>query len=113
MIRRSKLWRAGAVLFVIINVAGAAYAVVMGEPMHAMTHAVLLTLGLGAYLTWRVAQPTRREQQPPTQLPDQRLDYLQQSVDAIALEVERIGEKQRFADKLRVEKGETPPRKDE
>jgi hypothetical protein len=113
MIRRSKLWRAGAVLFVIINVAGAAYAVVMGEPMHAMTHAVLLTLGLGAYLTWRVAQPTRRDQQPPAQLPDQRLDYLQQSVDAIALEVERIGEKQRFADKLRVEKGETPPRKDE
>ena len=109
--RRSKLWQVGAVLFVIINVAGAAFAVVMGEPMHAMTHAVLLTLGLGAYLTWRVAQPARRKDQPPAQLPDQRLDYLQQSVDAIALEVERIGEKQRFADKLQAEKGETPPQK--
>jgi len=110
MIRRSRLWRAAAVLFIVINVAGAAYAVFMGEVMHAMTHAVLLTLGLGAYLTWRVARPTRREDQP-AQLPDQRLDYLQQSVDAIALEVERIGEKQRFADKLRGEKGETPPQK--
>ena len=111
MTRRSRLWRIAAVLFVIINVAGAAFAVVMGEPMHALTHAVLLTLGLGAYLTWRVARPSPRADLTPAELPDQRLDYLQQSVDAIALEVERIGEKQRFADKLRVEKGETPPPK--
>jgi hypothetical protein len=41
----------------------------------------------------------------------QRIEYLQQSVDAMALELERVGEAQRFADKLRVERGETPPPK--
>jgi len=111
MTRRSRLWRWGTALFIIINVAGAGFAIGMGEPMHALTHAVLLTLGLGAYLTWRVARPSPRADLTPAELPDQRLDYLQQSVDAIALEVERIGEKQRFADKLQAEKGEIPPPK--
>jgi hypothetical protein len=32
-------------------------------------------------------------------------------VDAVALEVERLGEAQRFAEKQRVERGETPPLK--
>jgi hypothetical protein len=42
---------------------------------------------------------------------DERLNYLQQSVDAVALEVERIGEAQRFNEKLRGEQSETPPPK--
>jgi hypothetical protein len=37
-----------------------------------------------------------------------RLDQLQQSVDAIAVEVERIAEAQRFSAKLLAERGETP-----
>ncbi len=112
MTRRSRLWRGAAVLFILFNVAGAAFAIGMGEPMHALTHAVLLTLGLGAYLTWRVARPSRREDVTP-KLADERLDYLQRSVDAIALEVERIGEKQRFSDKLRGEQVDTlPPKKE-
>jgi hypothetical protein len=37
-------------------------------------------------------------------LRDPRIDYLQQSVDAVALEVERLGEAQRFQEKLRAEK---------
>jgi len=41
------------------------------------------------------------------------MEYLQQSVDAIALEVERIGEKQRFNEKLRAERDATlPPKKE-
>jgi hypothetical protein len=35
---------------------------------------------------------------------DDRLEQLQQSIDAVALETERIGEAQRFAEKLRAEK---------
>ena len=109
---RSRLWQIAAGLFVLINVGVAAYAIGMGEPMHALTHAVLMTLGLGAYLTWRVARPKARDSQPP-QLPDERLNYLQQSVDAIALEVERIGEAQRFSEKLRTEnEPSTPPKKE-
>jgi hypothetical protein len=37
-----------------------------------------------------------------------RFDQLQQSVDAIAVEVERIAEAQRFSAKLLAEKHETP-----
>jgi hypothetical protein len=39
---------------------------------------------------------------------DQRLERLQQSVDAIAIEVERIAEAQRFSAKLLHERSESP-----
>ena len=108
MTRRSKLWRVAAALFVLINVAGAGYAATMGEPLHAGIHVALL---VGAYLGWRLGPWARRQTPAPAQLPDARLEYLQQSVDAVALEVERIGEAQRFSDKLRAERGEASPLK--
>ncbi len=40
-----------------------------------------------------------------------RLERLQQSVDAIAIEVERIAEAQRFSAKLLSERGEAPARR--
>lgn len=45
--------------------------------------------------------------QPNVALMEQRFDQLQQSVDAIAVEVERIAEAQRFSAKLLSERGET------
>lgn len=39
---------------------------------------------------------------------EQRFDQLQQSVDAIAVEVERIAEAQRFSAKLLAERSDTP-----
>jgi hypothetical protein len=127
MSRRSKLWRVGAALFALINVAGAGYAIAVGETMHAAAHGVLLVLGIGAYLLWKavstwaakssgqqVSQPSVRplpgEDLTP-KLPDERVDYLQRSVDAIALEVERIGETQRFNERLRAEQERNPPPK--
>ena len=109
MTRRSKLWQVGAALFIVINVGGAAYAAWVGEPVHAAVHVGLL---LGGYVVWRLAPWARRRDLPRAQLADERLEYLQQSVDAVALEVERIGEAQRFSDKLRaerVEKSEPEP----
>jgi len=44
----------------------------------------------------------------PSPLYEQRLDQLQQSVDAIAVEVERIAEAQRFSAKLLAERSDTP-----
>jgi hypothetical protein len=114
MTRRSILWRVGAAIFTIVNVGGAVYAYSMGEVQHATVHVLLLALGVSGYLIWLLASRARRQNATPGQLPDGRLDYLQQSVDAIALEVERIGEAQRFNEKLRAEKGETsPPKKDQ
>jgi hypothetical protein len=109
MTRRSKLWRVAAVLFVVINAGGAVEAAVMGETMHAAGHVALLLIGVGAYLVWQLASRARRQNLPNAQLGGERLEYLQQSVDAMALEVERIGEAQRFSDKLRAERGETSP----
>jgi hypothetical protein len=45
---------------------------------------------------------------PNQALFEQRFDQLQQSVDAIAVEVERIAEAQRFSAKLLSERSETP-----
>ena len=123
MTRRAKLWRAGAILFGIVNVAGMGLALAMDEMMHAMAHVFLLFVGTGAYLlwktvtTWATGQPAeQRSQASPLpssprdstpQLGDQHIAYLQRSIDALALEVERLGEAQRFRDRQDAERGET------
>ena len=96
-----------------VNVAGAAWAAAEGEEMHMMTHIFLLLLGFTAYLGWRVARRGQPRSLAQPQLGEERIEYLQQSVDALALELERVGEAQRFADKLRVERGELPLKKDQ
>jgi uncharacterized protein YoxC len=45
----------------------------------------------------------------PADRVDERLEHLQQSVDTIAVEVERIAEAQRFTTKLLAERGESAP----
>lgn len=110
MTRRSKLWSWAAGLYAFINVGGLFFAWAQDEEMHAMLHLFLLLLGVAGYIGWRLARRGAPEDLlPRAQLAEQRLEYLQQSVDAMALELERVGEAQRFADKLRVEEGESPP----
>ena len=106
--RGSKILRIGAVAWLIINGLGAPLAVAMGEPMHAATHVILLFAG---YIAWQFVP--RESKAAPAQLgeADPKLEYLQQSVDAIAVEVERISEAQRFSEKLRAEQREPPPKK--
>ncbi|PYO47111.1 MAG: hypothetical protein DMD72_10850 [Gemmatimonadetes bacterium] len=65
---------------------------------------------LGKILVWLIRDlkqkaPTR---ELPNALYEQRLDQLQQSVDAIAVEVERIAEAQRFSAKLLAERADSP-----
>lgn len=55
----------------------------------------LSVIGIAAFLVVR-----RAIRSPRPQPDDQRLEHLQQSVDAIAVEVERIAEAQRFSAKL-------------
>ena len=101
--RRRRLWLVGAVLFTLVNLGGMVIALRAGEGNHAGVH-VGLTI-VGAYAAWRLMRRSRAE---PAALEGSgdRLEYLQESVDAIALEVERIGEAQRFDAKLRQERGE-------
>ncbi len=111
MTRRSKLWGLAAGIYAFINLGGLAFAAAQGEEMHAVLHLFLILIGLAALVGWKLARRTPRQDPSRAQLGDERLEYLQRSVDAMALEVERIGEAQRFSDKLRTEKGEVVPLK--
>ena len=104
MTRRPKRWLAALSLFILVNSAGAGYAGALAQGEHAAVHVVLLIVGV--YATWRIVA---RPGSPPTFPQDaERLEQLQQSVDAIAVEVERIGESQRFSAKLKGERAVTP-----
>jgi len=104
MTGRSRIWQVAAVVFTFVNLAGIGWAVAEEELAHALAHVAAQLVG---YVVWQLTSRTRQDD-PPPQIDERRIEYLQQSVDAIALEVERIGEKQRFSDKLRVERGDLP-----
>lgn len=96
MIRRSKIWLGAAVLFSVVNLAGAVMAAAQGEFLHASTHVALFVLGV--YAVRRIGR--RPETMMPTErVPgeiDDRLTHLELSIEAVALGIERIGEGQRF-----------------
>jgi hypothetical protein len=104
MIRRTMLWRVVAALFTVVNLVGAGYSMARLEGPHAGVHVVLSLLG--AYALWRLAPITEWQGVSPELPVDDRLDHLQQSVDAVAIEIERIGEAQRFSTKLQAERAE-------
>lgn len=113
---KKRVWKVIVVLFVLANLGGAVFAI--AEPLHAILH---LALAFGAYIGWRAMTKWQTEGPAPednletgTKKPlGTGIEYLQQSVDAIAIEVERIGEAQRFNEKLRAERGEKPSPPDE
>jgi hypothetical protein len=100
--RRAKVWLIVADVFALANLAGAGMAAAQGEMLHTTAHLGLVVLGL--YVAWRLGTLGRRLEPSNTPLDAARLEQLQQSVDAIALEVERIGESQRFDAKLQAER---------
>ena len=91
-------WRVAVVGFVLVNVGGLVYGALRGELMHVVVHVALLGAG---FIAWQFVGG-RRTAQPQAAVPvtDKVLDSLQESIDAIALNVERIGEDQRFQAKL-------------
>jgi hypothetical protein len=107
MTRRAKVWLVVAVLFLVGNLAGAAVAAAAGEMRHAGVHVGLACLG--AYLAaWIVrgragSRTDAAGATAPSEFAD-RLRGLEQSVDAVAVEVERIGEGQRFVARLFAER---------
>lgn len=105
MTRRSKLWLYGSLLFALVNAGAAVFAAALGGVRHAAGHVVLVLLGL--YVTWRVWPRGGPEATQAIPLFDDRLDRLQQSLDAIAVEVERVEEGQRYVVKLGQQAGNT------
>ena len=106
MTRRARTWwLVAAALFVVVNSAGALFAAVQGEALHAGTHVALGLLGL--YAAWRLS-PGRSERAAiaaPAGQYDDRLTQIEESVNAVAIEVERIGEGQRFMTRVLSEEG--------
>ena len=94
-----------AAVFTIVNLVGLGMAMAAREQMHSGIH-VALSL-LGAYAMWRLSGRRASVDAPYESIGNTRLEELQQSVDAIALEVERIGEAQRFSAKLQAEQNES------
>jgi len=103
--RRVGIWKVAAVVFTVVNLVGLGMAMAAQEQMHAGIHAALSALG--GYALWWLSNRGARELPSSATLDDPRLEALQQSVDAVALEVERIGEAQRFHAKLQAEKNES------
>jgi hypothetical protein len=66
----------------------------------------LTTIGV---VTARAVQRAGRQPLPESPEADERFERLQQSVDAIAVEVERIAEAQRFSAKLLAERPDNAP----
>jgi hypothetical protein len=108
MTRRYRIWRLIVALFSVLNVGGAVFALMSGEPLHAALHVVLLVF---TYLGWKLFARSGQLDLPNAQPVDERLEHLQQSLDAIAIDVERIGEAQRYAAKVLAERArEAPPK---
>lgn len=114
MTKRTKRWIwAGVLLFTLVNVGGAVWALARSEWLHGGTHVALALLG--AYVMARLARSGTRVAPAPggaTGEVDQRLDQLQQSLDAVAIEVERVGEAQRYATKAAVRRTDDSPTHD-
>jgi hypothetical protein len=104
---RPRGWRLLAAIFLIANAAGAVYAFLVGEQMHAEMHLALFGAAFVGYAFSRAAQ-IRNQGPPLEEIEDPRIEQLQRSIDAMALELERMGEKQRYAEKLNAENKEPP-----
>jgi hypothetical protein len=100
MAEPSRVWKAIAPIFVLVNVGGFVFALASGELMHAVTHAAVLLVGVAGYTLWRGRGTQGEISAGDSAAATRRLDHLQESLDVIAVEVERIGESQRYARKI-------------
>jgi hypothetical protein len=73
-----------------------------------MSTGAFVAIGLGARMLWRAGSRVRGRAQTP--IDEGRMERLEAAVDAIAIEVERISESQRFAVGLLTDR--LPPRAD-
>ncbi|GJG84851.1 hypothetical protein tb265_00320 [Gemmatimonadetes bacterium T265] len=116
MTRRTSVWLVPALIFLGVNVFGAVSAGMDGELPHAGLHLVVALLAV--YLVWRLARPhtpprfglSRAREDPGAGAAfADRLVGIEQAVDAVALEVERIGEGQRFLTRVAAERALPQP----
>jgi hypothetical protein len=114
MALRSRIGLAVAVaaVFSLVNFAGGIVAAVQGEPLHAAGHAALFLICV-AFVWWftpgREVRNTTHAGEPakspfPSELSG-RLTRLEQALEAVAIEIERIGEGQQSITRALTERG--------
>ena len=105
MTRRAKFWMVAGALFSIANVAGAAFAAWKHELPHSSLHLALALISI--YPVWRFAlnrgghrELGAADTPAPSAEYEHRLANLEGSIDTVAIEIERIGEGQRFMTRI-------------
>jgi hypothetical protein len=112
MTRGSRFWVVVATVYAAINLLGAGYAFAMTEMLHGALHVALLP---GTYFfLWLARRPLAIAHRGEAGTDrsgafSDRLSHLEQSVDAVAIEVERIGEGQRFMTRVMTGNGVPSP----
>jgi hypothetical protein len=100
---KHRAWIPVAWLLSLGNLVAVWFAAQPAEPWHATVHALLAVLfGVGAQSLMARRRPSLRDQ---SAVGDDREQRLEQAIDAIAVELERVGEGQRFVTKLLAERG--------
>jgi hypothetical protein len=100
---KHRAWIPIAWLLSLGNVVSIWFAALPGEPWHATIHGALaVALGVGAE---RLRARRRAPSGGDIRVGDERMQRLETAIDAIAVELERIGEGQRFVTKLLAEPG--------
>lgn len=112
---KHRAWIAVASLLSAANVVAIWFAARPAEPWHATTHGLLAVLfGLGAqWLAVRARLPAGADvvtrQELEARLPRSDPQQVAQALEAMAVEVERIGEGQRYLTKLLTERDTRSP----
>lgn len=100
---KHRVWIPIAWLLSFANLAAVWFAARPAEPWHATIHALLaLLFGIGAQ---HLMVRQRAQSRVDPVFGDDHVKRLQHAIDAIAVEVERVGEGQRFVTKLMAERG--------
>ena len=100
---KHRAWIPIAWLLSLGNVVSVWFAAAPGEPWHATIHAVLaVVFGVGGE---RLMARRRAPRGVELTSGDERMNRLENAIDAIAVELERIGEGQRYVTKLLAESG--------
>jgi hypothetical protein len=100
---KHRAWIPIAWLLSLGNVVSIWFAALPAEPWHATIHGALaVALGVGAERLRARRRAPRGEDVP---IGDERMQRLENAIDAIAVELERIGEGQRFVTKVLAEPG--------
>jgi hypothetical protein len=106
---KHRAWIPVAWLLSVVNLGAVWFAAEPAEPWHASVHALLAVLfALGAQRLEARRHASLRDADPA--LAGDRMERLEQAIDTMAVELERIGEGQRFVTKLLAEREREPER---